>query len=313
MKTVLVLGSWGFIGSNLLLALERYSQGACEIIAFDRQAAHPLHLKCPSVKKIYSGDFQDAKIFQQIFAENKIDIVFHLVSTTVPATSANVRFDVETNLLPTIDLLDQMVLHGLKRIVYISSGGAVYGDSSTRHKESDEVFPINSYGTVKIAIEKYLFMYARQYKILPLIVRLSNPYGPYHANHRQGIINVAMRAALRGDTVQIWGDGNNRKDYIYIEDCVNAILDLVKAEAWGQIVNVGSGREYSLNDILQVIRELVPGFSWRNSEARPFDTLNFALDISKLSGLTTRHQFTELHAGIQKTHRWLLEHSESLQ
>lgn len=312
MKTVLVLGSWGFIGSNLLIALERRFHGACNIIAFDRQAEHPLHLRCASLKKVYSGDFQDAKMFQQIFAENKIDVVFHLVSSTVPATSSNVRFDVETNLLPTIDLLDQMALHGLNRIVYISSGGAVYGDSPVRHKESDEVFPINSYGAVKIAIEKYLFMYAHQYKILPLVVRLSNPYGCYHTNRKQGIVNVALRAALQGEPIQIWGDGNNRKDYILVDDGVDAILDLMSAEAWGQIVNVGSGREYSLNDILLVIRELVPGFTWQYSDARPFDTLNFSLDISKLNGLTSKRRFTEIRTGIQQTYHWLLENSESL-
>lgn len=307
MKTILVLGSWGFIGSNLALAIEKRYQGNCRIIAFDRFAQHPLHFVCPSIAKVYSGDFQDSSIFSQIFKENKIDIVYHLVSSTVPATSANVRFDVETNLLTTIDLLDQMAAHGVQKIVYLSSGGAVYGDSPVRHKETDDVFPISSYGAVKVAIEKYLFMYAHQSKIKPLVIRLSNPFGPFHLNPRQGLVNVALRAAILGEPIKIWGDGNNRKDFIFVEDCVNAILDLVEADAWGKIVNVGSGREYSLNQILNVVASLVPNFSWEYSEAKAFDTLNFSLDISRLKDITGRQEFTELTTGIEKTYHWLLE------
>lgn len=312
MKTILVLGSWGFLGSNLLLAIERRFQGACKIIAFDRQKDHPLHLSCPAVKKVYSGDFQDANVFQPIFTENKIDTVIHLVSTTIPATSANVRFDVETNLLPTIDLLDQMAQHKVRRIVYISSGGVVYGPSPARRREIDEAFPINSYGAVKLAIEKYLFMYAHQHNILPLVVRLSNPYGPYHVNRAQGVINVALRAAIRGEPVQMWGDGTNKKDYIFVEDCVEAILDLVAAEAWGQIVNIGSGQEHSLLDIFRIVAEIVPGFSWHQTKARAFDTRNFSLDISKLQKLCGQRFFTDIHVGIQKTHSWLMQHPEAV-
>ena len=282
---VLILGSWGFLGSNLILALEQHFKGACGIIAFDRKAEHPLHLNSKSIEKVYYGDFRDSNLMQRILSENKIDIVFHLISTTVPATSADVRYDIETNLLPTIELLEQMAQHGLSRIVFISSGGAVYGDSPKRHKEDDEVFPINSYGVVKITIEKYLFMYAHRYNILPLIVRLSNPYGAFHLNEKQGFINVALRRAINCEPVEIWGDGNNRKDYIYVEDAIGAIVDLVRVGAWNNIVNVGCGNEYSLNDILGVIKELVPGFSWQYLNSQAFDTKNFALDVGFLTEL----------------------------
>jgi UDP-glucose 4-epimerase len=309
MRTILVLGGWGFLGLNLLLAIEKRFQGACKIVVLDRHISPPLRLLCPALKKVYFGDFQDVELLQRIFTENAIDVVFHLASSTVPETSANVRFDVESNLLPTIDLLEQMAKYSVNRIVYISSGGAVYGISSERHKEIDETFPINSYGIVKVAIEKYLFMYAHQYGILPLVVRLSNPYGPYHAKIEQGFINVALRAALCGESVQVWGDGNNRKDYIFADDGIASILDLVEVGAWGQIVNVGSGEEYSLNEILGVIKETVPNFTWRYSGKRSFDTPNFSLDINKLNYLTNQRQPIGIRQGIQQTYRWLLDHS----
>ncbi len=249
-------------------------------------------------------------MFEQIFANNKIDTVFHLISTTIPGASSNVRFDVETNLLPTVDLLDHMARHGVRRIVFISSGGAVYGNTGVRNRENQDVFPISSYGAVKIAIEKYLFMYAHHGKILPLVVRLSNPYGPYHTNRTQGIVNVALRAATRGEPFAVWGDGSNRKDYMFVGDCVDVILDLVSANAWCQVVNVGSGLEHSINDILKEIRKFVPAFSWQYSESRSFDVRDFSLDIGKLEALTGQRRFTEIHEGIQQTYKWLRHHAE---
>jgi UDP-glucose 4-epimerase len=222
------------------------------------------------------------------------------------------RFDLESNLLPTLVLLEQMVKNSVKRIVYLSSGGSVYGMSADRHNEFDQTYPINSYGVIKVAIEKYLFMFAHQYSILPLVIRLSNPYGPYHTKAFQGFVNVALRAALCGRVVQVWGDGNNRKDYIFIENAIDSILDLVDSDAWGEIVNVGSGNEYSLNEILSHIKDIVPEFRWEFSESHASDTKNFSLNISKLEKLTSKQQPTLIQSGIRQTYRWLLDHPNYL-
>jgi UDP-glucose 4-epimerase len=302
-QTVLVLGSWGFIGSNLLRALDK---DGVNIITFNRTENHPLGLTFASVSKSYYGDFQDSKLIEQIFTENNIDTVYHLISTVVPATGS-VTFDINSNVLPTINLLDQMVKHKVQKIVYVSSGGAVYGNSLDRHSENSELYPINSYGVMKVTIEKYLFMYTYQHHIKPLVIRLSNPYGPYHTNQRQGFINIALRAAAARTTLEIWGDGENKKDYIFIEDSIAAIIALIKRDAWGEIVNVGSGQEYSLNEIISTISDIYPDFTWQYKSSRTFDTANFALNIDKLKSIVGALPHTILFDGLSKTNQWMLE------
>ena len=220
MKKILMLGGFGFISTNILKYIDENYAEEYEVIIFDRIMEHPKGVKFNCVKKVYAGDFSDETNLIQIFNENEINIVMHFLSSTVPATSNNAQFDVESNLIATLKLLGIMDKFGVKDIVYMSSGGAIYGDYLMKvHNEEDAVYPKSSYGVVKLAIEKYLLSYSELYEFNSLILRLSNPYGPYHYNNKQGIINIAIRKALAGEKVQIWGSGDGIKDYIYIYWC----------------------------------------------------------------------------------------------
>ena len=164
MKTVLVLGGFGFIGTNLLKYIDENCLDEYQVIVFDRLINHPHHIECKCVKKIYAGDFSNEINLELIFKENKIDLVIHLLSSTVPATSCNAQYDVESNLIPTLKLLAIMDRQGVRDILYFSSGGAIYGDFLQKvHNEEDAVYPKSSYGVVKLAIEKYLLSYAELY------------------------------------------------------------------------------------------------------------------------------------------------------
>ena len=211
----------------------------------------------------------------------------------------------ETNLLPTLDVLNLMVEHEVRDIVYMSSGGAVYGACAGQvHRENDDVFPVSSYGVVKLAIEKYLMQYAQLFGIRPLIIRLSNPYGPYHYGMKQGVINVALTKALKGERMDIWGTGDGLKDYVYVEDFVTILFSLLQRNVSNEVINIASGQLLTVNDIVETVRSLVPSFVARHVEADKFDASQFALDTTKLHLLIGDFKFCSIQDGMQKTYQW---------
>lgn len=311
MKNILILGGNGFLGTNIIRHIDEHLSDQYRVIVFDKFPRNPFGESFQCVTRSYAGDFMDSVLLEKVFDENQIDMVIHSLSTTVPALSLNAKYDVESNLVPTIELLNYMVRHRVTDIIYISSGGAVYGDnSSIKHVEAEDVFPISSYGVVKLAIEKYLKQYASLYGLRPLVVRLSNPYGPYHYSKKQGICNVAMEAALQNETFTVWGNGKARKDYIYVEDFVNILFLLINKEAWGEIVNVGSGQAVSVDEILFQIKDMLPSFSWTYSDASMFDVAQFGLNTEKLHSVIGDYSFVDMKSGLMKTLQWY--HSKGL-
>ena len=305
MKRILILGGYGFLGTNIMRYVDEHMPNAYRFIVFDKFTKHLGGVEFTTIEKIYAGDFADKELIETIFKENKIDLVIHSLSTTVPVDSANARYDVETNLLPTLDVLALMVKYSVKDIVYISSGGAVYGTRDNKpHLESDAVYPVSSYGVVKVTTEKYMMQYAQLYGLCPLIVRLSNPYGPYHYSMKQGVINIAMKKALLKETLQIWGDGNDKKDYIYVEDFVDILFKLINLGISNQVVNVGSKTLLSVNEISDAVRALVPSFQSIHSDAQQFDVSHFELNTDKLHSLIGEYKFTPFSLGIFNTYNW---------
>lgn len=303
-QNVLLLGGFGFIGTNILKHIDTYLSDHYQCVVFDRYNQHPRGVDISCVSKVYAGDFSDSQLIEKIFAENKIDIVIHSLSTTIPVESQNARYDVESNLLPTLDVLNYMLKYNVKNIVYISSGGAVYGSNSYKHTEQDNVSPISSYGVVKLAIEKYILQYAQLFGIQSLILRLSNPYGLYHYNTRQGIVNVAIRKSLQNEILQVWGDGNTKKDYIYIGDFVQILFNLLSNSLYCGVINIGSGKTTSINSIIQAIKTCGMKLDVEYTTTKQLDVTDFELDITKLLSLLGEFKFTELKDGINKTIVW---------
>lgn len=304
-KNILLLGGFGFLGTNVIKYVDTNLSHKYKFIVFDKSACHLNGVRFDSVSKVYTGNFIDTKIFERIFNENRIDVVFHSLSTTVPVDSGNAKFDVESNLVPTLDVLDLMVKYGVNDIVYLSSGGAIYGVvDNKQHKESDDVFPVSSYGIVKLAIEKYMMQYAQLYGLKPLILRLSNPYGPYHYSMKQGVVNVAMSKALNGNTFEIWGDGNGKKDYIYVEDFVRIVFKLIDEGIYNKVLNIASGQSFSVNEIVRIIMHMVPCFKVEYKDSKMFDANHFELDTTQLKQILPDITFTSIEEGLNKTYAW---------
>ena len=304
-KKVLILGGFGFIGTNL--TEELIKRGDYEIIIFEAENVVIQNPQLLKKVKIYYGDFNKEEDYEMIFNDNMIDIVFHLISTTIPSSSnKKINFDIKSNLINTINLLNIMVKYNCKNIVFLSSGGTVYGhpNNMSKKKESDSKNPISSYGIIKLTIEKYLHLFNYLYGLNYLILRASNPFGEYHNKIKQGLINVILKKVLNRETVEIWGDGTVVRDYIYIKDLVKIIADLIETKIQNDIFNIGSGKGYSINDIIDIIQKEMGNFKIENKYARKVDVPNLILNIDKLE----RHldlNLTSIEEGIKKTSIWL--------
>jgi UDP-glucose 4-epimerase len=194
-----------------------------------------------------------------------------------------------------------MVKYEVRKIIYISSGGAIYGKSnlSQKHNEGDVTYPVSSYGIVKLSIEKYLYQYSYLYDFQSTIFRLSNPYGKYHYSDKQGIINVALRSAFNVKPLSIWGDGKAEKDYIYIRDFCDVLFKLVNIQENYLLLNVGSGQIITINRLLQDIRNLIPSFKWDYVDKVKTDVERFELDTTKLLSLIEPYEFTHFSVGLK--------------
>jgi UDP-glucose 4-epimerase len=283
MDKILVVGGAGFLGFNLLDYVQQHVlDGAPEMVVLSQMIPES-SIHFPDVLFV-EGDYSDVNTLTHLFETHRFTHVFHFASSIIPALSTqNIQRDVETNLLPTIGLMEVMKKFACTNLLYLSSGGAVYGNELPTHKkESQACQPISSYGIIKLAVEHYIRLYANLYQIDYLILRLSNPFGLHHRSTTQGVINIAIRKALRGESLVVWGDGLQAKDYLFAEDISRAIMDLFKARVSNQTLNIGSGQTMSLLEIIALVKTKVPHFQVEFMEAMPTDVQQVSLDITAL-------------------------------
>jgi UDP-glucose 4-epimerase len=304
---VCIIGGFGFIGSNLLerfLASQKY-----EIIVFEFMNIAPKRQSHTNGVKVYYGDFQNPRDLEHVFIENQIDIVVHLICTTVPETSnANINYDIQTNLMDTVRLLDLMRKHKVNRIVFLSSGGTVYGlPKAMPFTEESPTDPICSYGITKLAIEKYLHLFHHLYGIQYLILRPSNPYGPLHTSNKQGLINVLLRKILADETITIWGNGQVVRDYIYIEDMSEIVFRLIDENVTNQI---GFGNGHSILNILDILKTRFPLLRVEFQPPRGFDVRHLDMNVEKMKSLCNI-PLVDINTGIDLTHKWLIKNASA--
>ena len=300
---ILVLGGFGFIGSNIIEAL--LNTNHYNIIVFEFKSVTS---KFVDRVRVYHGDFNNEEDLAEVFENNKIDIVVHLISTTVPATSNdNIEYDVNSNLISTIRLLNIMVQYNVLKIVFLSSGGTVYGEIAEENASEDHsTYPISSHGIIKLSIEKYLYLYHKLHTMDYLILRVSNPYGPYHNSDKQGFINVVIRKILQNEKIYIWGDGSIIRDFIYVKDLAKIFVRLIDLNIFNEVINIGSGGGYSINQVLVYITGNHPDIDIEYKPSRKYDIQRIILDTKKLKTLEN-FQLTDIRHGIDITYQWCKE------
>ncbi|PJC71327.1 MAG: NAD-dependent epimerase, partial [Zetaproteobacteria bacterium CG_4_8_14_3_um_filter_59_5] len=243
-----MLGGCGFIGSHLVDALLKAGH---QVRVLD-------HSREKFRKPLNGVEYRIAELSDSVALGSAVlgmDIVFHTVSTSVPETSnRDPEADIRGNLINMLHLLDHMRTHEVKRIVYLSSGGTVYGNTDvTPTPETQLLNPVCSYGIVKLAIEKYLFMYQQLYGLQPVVIRPANPYGPrQNPTGIQGAISSFMSRIMHHQPVQIWGDGSIVRDFFHVEDLARLCLLAGESTHTG-IFNAGSGTGCSIRSLLDII------------------------------------------------------------
>jgi UDP-glucose 4-epimerase len=297
----LITGGGGFQGYHLTNSL--IAQGYT-VRCLDRYK--PVWLPEGMVEFI-EGDFSATHLIADTI--KGCDIIFHLACTTLPQTSnEDPDFDVSSNVLGTIRMLDEAVKAKVKRFIFISSGGTVYGvPSIIPIPENHPTNPICSYGITKLTIEKYLRLYYQIHGLNTCSIRLSNPYGEYQrVDSIQGAITVFCYKAITGQTIHIWGDGSVQRDFIYISDVIDAVVKIIDCPISGDEINIGTGKPVSLNEIIDNIENLLAKKIKRQyTAARTFDIPINSLDISYAKEKLRWEPKITIHDGLDRTIRWI--------
>lgn len=303
-KKAVILGAGGFIGINLTNSL--VAQGF-NVICFDRIISP----QWPSNVKSIIGDFN--ALPDELMNELEDALVFHLVNISKPsASTVKVIDEINNDLAGTLRYLEATKERNL-RWIFFSSGGTVYGQNDANViTETSATDPICSYGIIKLAIEKYFALYGKLYNTNYVIVRPSNPYGPWQYPFQgQGIIATFLHKALNNEKIEIWGDGENVRDYIYIDDAVQGIIAAAVSGHRGEIYNIGTGQGYSINSLIANINSILnPQIKVEYMPTRSVDVRRNVLCIDKITSHTGWKQQVALDDGLVLTADWIKKYCD---
>lgn len=304
---ILLFGAAGFIGSNLALYLAKTTDNKITLLDRKRELFSIPEIVNNKSITIYESIFDENTEFDQILQGQ--EIVYHLVSTTVPGTSnLQIPQELSSNVVATAKMLEACVRCGVKKVVFLSSGGTVYGrEMKCPLHENTPTYPINSYGVQKITIEKLLYLYNYLYGLDYRVVRLANPYGPYQ--NPNGILGAATTftyKALKKEEIIVYGDGSVVRDYIYIDDVIRAMANIVEKDSKYKIFNLGSGYGTSIQQLIKVIGStLGVDLKIKYLSERKVDVPVNYLDISRYENTFGKLNPISLEEGIRKTASFL--------
>lgn len=310
-ERVVILGGLGFIGSHICRSLNRQNYS---VRIFDKEdQPHDLVKDLEHVVEIIPGNISRPE--EVVKALNDATIVINLIHTTVPGSSMiDPGNDIVSNVANTVRWLEHLNETKLRRIVYFSSGGTVYGvPESTPITEDHPTNPLNSYGITKLAIEKYTALYANRFGIDYCVLRPSNVYGPgQRLHHGQGVIGIMINRALNGDELEIWGKGTDQRDYLFVDDLVDAVSKLVEYKGPQRVFNVSRGIGNSVLDLVTVLRDQInPLLKVKHLPDRGFDVPVNILDSGRLREETGWQPRIGFEEGVLRTIEWIRSHPQT--
>lgn len=299
---ILIIGGNGFIGSHLVDRLLTDHS----VVVLDTQPRRA-DVTWEGVS-CFSGSSANSQLVSGLLRDLKIETIFYLGWTSIGETATrDPGEDIRANVLPAIAFLDVCVAAGVKRVIFTSSGGAVYGiPERLPVREDHPLNPINAYGAAKVAMETYLRMYQYLYGLEYVIARPSVPYGPRQdLNRRQGAVGVFIDKALKGEPITIFGDGTVTRDYFYVTDLADALAKMVDCEP-NQIFNIAGPRGYTLLELIAEIEATLNMKIRINYEpSRKIDVHDLRLNTAKAESFLQWQPKVDLRDGIKRTAEWI--------
>jgi len=303
----LVTGGSGFIGSNLVDALIARGDEVTVVDDLSTGRRENLAGALEAGAELVEADIRDAEAMSELATARKPEQVFHLAAQIdVRRSVADPAFDAGINVGGTANMLEAARLAGTKRFVFVSTGGAIYGEGAGKELPLDEAAanePLAPYGQSKLAAEGYLSLYERLYGLDGVILRLGNVYGPRQDPLGEaGVIAIFCGKLAASEAPTVYGDGTQTRDYIYVDDVVEAALAAAAGTASGAF-NIGTGRETSVLELVELLRDLgdASGFEPQFAPARPGEVERIALDCSRAGGELGWNAAIDLRAGLTKT------------
>jgi UDP-glucose 4-epimerase len=292
---IVVTGGEGFIGSNLVPSL--LNEGH-QILVISQSKKNSLS---PNVNlKVIEGNYGDERILDECLPQS--DMVIHLAYSTVPENSMkDPVFDIKSNLVPVLGLLRKMSEFKVKKLVFVSSGGVVYGNPKmTPIPEETLLKPVSSYGISKAMIEKNIRLLADKFKIDYSIFRIANAYGSgQHNRKNQGVINIWLNQIQNGKPITVIGDGEIIRDYIHVNDIVNAFQLMIDKNVNG-VFNIGTAIGTSLNELIRMMENLTGKKAIiQRQQDRKYDVQSNVLAIEKFQNLTGWKPLIEIQKGLE--------------
>ena len=304
-KTALVTGGAGFIGSHLV---DRLLSLGYRVVTIDDLSTGKLKNLNPAAT-FHHTDITQPSV-QEVFQREHPDIVFHLAAqvSTSQSTKDPIK-DADINVLGTLQLLKAARHYGIEKLIYSSTGGALYGEPETNPcTEQQPIAPLSPYGLSKYLAEQYLELYHQLYLLNYTSLRYGNVYGPRQDPHGEaGVVAIFTQAMLDGKQPQIFGDGRQERDFVYVDDVVEANICAIDRGDHGTF-NISTGNSTSVNRIFELLKGII-SYKWSPTHLphRVGDVYQISLDSNKAAselGWTPR---VELEQGLRQTVEYFLK------
>jgi UDP-glucose 4-epimerase len=300
---ILVTGGAGFIASHVA---DGFLAAGHEVAVLDNLSTG-FRRNVPPSARFYQEDVRDADALRRVMRDFRPDVVdHHAAQMDVRKSLDDPVFDAECNILGSIKLIREALRAGVKRFIYISTGGAVYGEpKSLPVNETHSINPECAYGISKHTVEHYLELYRLLEGLTYVVLRYPNVFGPRQNPHGEAGVNaIFIGLMLKGKTPTIFGDGEQVRDYVFISDVVQANLKALE-RGDNQIVNIGSGRGTSVNEIYRVLCEIL---NWNrpasHEAARPGEIQRVYLDANKAANVLDWRPAVSFKDGLLRTVEW---------
>jgi len=296
---VLVTGGAGFIGSHLV---DRLVQEGHEVIIVDNLATGKRR-NINRAARFYKLDIQSWRL-ERVFRNERPNVVMHLAAQMdVRKSVEDPMFDAQVNILGTLNVLQQAVKHGVRKVVFSSSGGAIYGEQETcPAPESHITNPLSPYGLSKLCGEQYLSYFQRVSGLQVVSLRYANVYGPRQDPEGEaGVVAIFIQKLLNNEQAVINGNGRQTRDFVFVENVVDANLGMMGQETKGTY-NVGTGIETSVNDLFRMsIQHTGSTCKEVHGPAKKGEQVRSAIDSTKLRQELSWEPKTDLNEGLRKT------------